>query len=235
LLYEEFWQYVHSQKVVIALILLAVTAISENAHAQQIAINLTTPPARVGSQDSGGVSLGKDFTVFNAVSVIELGVFDSGQDGFVGNHTAAVYSRTGNTGVLLTSALFTPGSPGTLTSPSADTNSAYRFKTIATFLLNPGTYTIVADGFTGGDPNGNNFSGDPIPLFNTGGGAIGFGSSRFGSGPGVFPATPDTATYLAGTFTYQPFFTPTPEPDSLALLAGLVLSGSVLAIKRRRK
>jgi hypothetical protein len=223
-------------KVVLGLIL-AGLVVPGVARAQVIAINLTTPPTVVGHQDSGGITLGKDFTVINAITVTELGVFDSGQDGFTRTHTAAIYSRTGNTGVLLTSMVFTPGSPGSLSSPSADTNSIYRFKTITSLILAPGNYTIVADGFTGGDPNGNNFKdfGDPTPNFNTGGGTISFGSARFGNAPGVFPATPDTADYLAGTFTFQVFFLPTPEPGALTLLAGLTVSGVGLALRRRRR
>jgi hypothetical protein len=222
-------------RVVLGLVLAGV-AVSGTARAQTTALNLFTPPARTGHQ-AYPLTLGQDFTVNVPINVLEIGAFDSGQDGFVGTITAALFSRTGNTGVVVpgSTTTFTAGSPGTLSSPSVGGSSAYRWKTIPTLALAPGTYTIAASGFSGSDPNGNTSVGDPAPTFNTGGGAITFGSARFSVvGPmPTFPESPDTATYLAGTFTFEPIFFPTPEPGTVALLIGMLVSGTGLAMYRR--
>lgn len=156
------------------------------------------PASTVGTQGYGG-SLGMDFVVTRAITVSQLGVFDSGSNGLLSTITAQLYTRNGNAGALVPGASlsFTPASPGTLEGGS-------RFKDLAApIVLQPGNYTISAYGYSASEPNGN--SGSPTWSTFSGGGAISFvGLSRFGTA-GAFPATPDGGPinrYAAGTFKF---------------------------------
>jgi hypothetical protein len=179
----------------------------------------------VGNQAFGG-TLGMDFTVNNSagINVYSIGAFDSNQNGFTNPITISFYNLS-NTASPVFSSSIGPGAGGTLVGGD-------RFYNLFTPLyLAPGTYSIVAQGFSASDPNENTLL---TPTVNTGGGLISFvGTSRWGlSG---FPTTPDhqAAQYGAGTFTFDaaaPFqgqdTSTVPEPASMALMGGgLVLIG----------
>jgi hypothetical protein len=96
--------------------------------------------------DQENFALGMDFTVNAAVTVTQLGAFDSGQNGIVNTITVGIFNVA--TGLQVgPSAIVTTG--GTLIGGS-------RFVDVPDFLLPVGLYSIVAAGFTGG----NTFSGN---------------------------------------------------------------------------
>ena len=155
-----------------------------------------------GNQNYGGL-LGMDFEVIVPIEVTDLGVFDSGSDGLHATLRAALWTRVGDRGgTKLAEEIFTPNEPGQLAGGS-------RFKALHSPLqLGPGTYTIVASGYNGEEPNGNLGVGlVEEPWENrSGDGAIAFvGGSRYGTS-GLFPDRIDGGPenrYAAGTFIFK--------------------------------
>ena len=159
----------------------------------------------VGNQDYGG-TLGMDFVVNESVLLTELGCFDSGGNGLGSNITVQLYARNTNgtptnyaddtAGAVLASTTFFTTSPGTLLEGN-------RYKTLAApVTLAPGSYTIVAYGYSAAEPNGNSATGWET---NSGGGKISYvGTARYGNA-GVFPTNIDGGPanrYAAGTFKF---------------------------------
>ncbi len=151
----------------------------------------------VGNQAFGG-SLGMDFDVERDVVITELGVFDSGADGLGLTITARLWNR--DTQEEVASITFSPGDPGELAGGS-------RFKALdAPLALDAGFRgVIVAEGYGGAEPNGNQGS-TPLDLTTDGGdGTISFvGRGRYGTF-GAFPGTVDGGPenrYAAGTFRF---------------------------------
>ena len=157
------------------------------------------PTGTVGTQNYSG-SLGLDFEVVSPVLVTKLGVFDSGSNGLSSTITAQLW-RSQPTAQLVTSLVFSAASPGN-PAPS----SGNRFKDLTTpLLLPPGSYTMVAYGYSATEPNGNSSGAVPAWTFNDGGGLLRFtGSGRYGTA-GQYPATADGGPfnrYAAGTLEY---------------------------------
>ena len=159
----------------------------------------------LGNQDYGG-TLGMDFVVNESVLVTELGCFDSGGNGLGSNITVQLYARNTNgtqtnfgddtPGALLATTTFFTTSPGTLLEGN-------RFKPLAVpVTLAPGSYTIVAYGYSASELNGNSSTGWET---NSGGGRISYvGTARYGNA-GVFPTNIDGGPanrYAAGTFKF---------------------------------
>jgi hypothetical protein len=203
-----------------------------------VAYDMTGIPT--GNQAYTG-SLGNDFVVNSPILVDALGVYDSGGDGFTGTMQAVIYDTDSQTQV--SSVLTFTGTNQTLLDGS-------RYENFTTpLLLNPGDYTIVAEGFTSADLNANTYcngdfggSGDDCKgndvtdsVTNTGGGLISF-VSTFRNGPDnatlEFPTTAEAVGqgYIAGSFEFQAA-SATPEPMSALLMAGGLL---VLTLRRRR-
>jgi hypothetical protein len=83
--------------LVVALGLLFSGAISNQALYGAI-VAYQVPAGVVGNQsDAAGASFGMDFQVNSAVTVSELGVFDSGQNGLLGPIEVAIYDRVTDT------------------------------------------------------------------------------------------------------------------------------------------
>jgi hypothetical protein len=112
------------------------------------------PTDRNGGYTHNG-SLGMDFVVEQAVTVTHLAAFDHVRDGIAGSLTVQVWSRddggTVNTpqddgpGTALAQCVFTNADPGSL-------DGSYRWKALAEPLeLAPGSYTLIAWGYTGSD------------------------------------------------------------------------------------
>ena len=141
-------------------------------------------PTGVGNQAFPGL-LGMDFTV-NApagINVYSVGAFDSGQNGFAKNLVISFYSLANTSTPILTTSLPT-GTGGTVIGGD-------RFYSLATPLfLAPGSYSIVAQGFSDSDLNGNSNPsgmGGSYSTLDGGSGLISFiGNSRWGLGTG-FP------------------------------------------------
>lgn len=183
------------------LVLMFIAAICVAASAQQShAIQALNATESIGNQNFGG-SLGIDFEVNSDIEITQLGVFDNNQDGIPsGTLNAAIYSRSGNSGTLITTVSFTNASQGALA-------NGYLMKAIAPLALTSGDYTIVTDGM--GTPNElfNSGGGASVPTIDNGGGAITFeGAGRFSVPTGVFPTTVDGGPanrYHAGTFEFD--------------------------------
>ncbi|RIK76566.1 MAG: hypothetical protein DCC68_19115 [Planctomycetota bacterium] len=163
-----------------------------------------------GNQATSG-SLGMDFVVTRPISVHSLGAFDDSSNGMGRNITVQLWSRnTGGTatyfaddtgGSILAIATFTPSSPGTLIGGS-------RFKSLASPVeLQPGSYSIVANGYGVGERNGVAATGGSFgSLAQTE--AIQFvGTSRFAPGTSTaYPTSVDIGPanrYGAGTFAFD--------------------------------
>jgi Ca2+-binding RTX toxin-like protein len=172
-------------------------ALEERAVPATIAYQV--PAGTVGQQAFTG-PLGMDFDVNQPVVVTKLGVFDSGSDGLAVPLTARLYNR--DTQAEVTELTFAAGQTGTLVGGS-------RFLPLPAPVLLPAGFhgTIVAEGYSPSEPDGN-FVAQPITwTTNDGGGLLSFvGSSRFGFTPGAFPTNLDSGPagrYAAGTFTFE--------------------------------
>jgi hypothetical protein len=179
-------------------------------------------PAVAGNQAYGD-NLGLDFTVVNPFTVFKLGAFDDGSNGITTNIFVGIWS-------LDTQAYVTPlvNFNGSTAAPG----SAYALKSIAPVTLAAGNYSVVAYGFNGANRNFNtNISGQngnsPI-VFNSFGGALINGQSRFGGG-----ANPSSGTVFAFESAFAGGTLAIPEPGTWALLlTGFGMVG--LAARRRR-
>jgi PEP-CTERM motif len=167
--------------------------------------NFVTPAETVGWQ----------FAVSGNILVTGLGVFDSGQDGLLTNHTVGIW-LTSAPATLLASGTVASGTAGTLV-------NQFRYVSIAPTLLVPGTYTI---GATWGPIGDTYIAGSPLPNFHT--------DSRITFlGAEYIEAVPLTMPNTSASFFGQGIFGPNlsvPEPGTLILLGsgllGLAIAGS---------
>lgn len=194
---------------------------------------------------NGPWNIGQEFTANQAVTVTELGAFQTGQHGWgSGTVTVAIYDF--NTHLIVGSvATFNTANPGSVLSGESayGANSAYFFQSVTPFQLSAGsTYMIVA----------NYQSSSPL-LYTAGSGPTAI-SANDGSGLLTFSATGNYYTnglaglafpnlpsggqvglYGAGSFD----FTPVPEATAFgaaaAGLLGLVYVGRYARLRRRMK
>jgi len=193
------------------------------------------PSTTLGNQgfhggNDGPWNLGEQFTVNSAVTVTELGAFDSGLNGW-GTETITVAIYNSANAIVGSSVAFSG-----ISGPSEGTlapGSAYRFQAVAPISLAAGqTYTIVASGLgslQNYDWNAYYNGGNTVITTDTGGGLLSFNNSYYSSYSGT-PALPGNldpngpAAYGAGSFN----FTPVPEAAGFAL-AGVAMLGLVYA------
>jgi hypothetical protein len=196
--------------------------------------------AQVGNQHWTG-NLGLDFNVNSTIVVTALGAFNAnGAAGFVGTVNVQIFNRTTATGVGPVATL--SGTVGTLIHGD-------RFVSVTPFILPPGSYSVVAVGFSATDLNGNiTCQGNPDPSCISGNpfilsaeypgeGSISFvGQGRYDSNATLdYPTliltgspTPPSNSFLAGTFQFQaPSFD---TPFQVSYAANLNLGESYINI-----
>jgi hypothetical protein len=225
--------------------------LASQTRADFIAYTTTSTAGNVDWQSSVGL----DFNVLSPIYLTQLGTFDSKLDGFgpATTITVRVWSRDthgtattdDDTGIrVLASQIFTHAAPGTLT-------GSYRFKPLSTpLLLSPGSYSIVAQGYSITDMllSASLLNTNPI-VSDTGGGLIQFvGSGRIDwrmPTPAGFPLLTGAGAHLSNTspdmfgagdfqFTDPPPDT-APEPASIGLLGLGLVSLVGVAWRRRRR
>ena len=187
----------------------------------------STGPVQTGPLQSYTGSLGMDFNVnSDPILVKAFGAFNAvGTGVFSGDIQVGIFDLSGN--LQGTAVTFVAGTPYSFVPGSKDV-----FQSVLPFLLGPGSYSVVAVGFSAADKNGNTGVGSTPPsVTDDGGGLISFvGGGRFGSATFGLPGSIDGGPanrYDAGTFEFEAV----PEPGTF-LLAGAALA--IAGLIRRR-
>ena len=147
-------------------------------------ITLQTAYTFSGNQAYNGV--GVRFNINSPITVMQLGIFDSGQNGLAASSSAplSAYLLT-SSGNTVVSMAFDSFSAGIL-----DVASGYRFKSIAPTVLGPGQYFLMGYGWSLADQEHNCFKGGVCPAFDNGGGLLTFVESAWGRGNDAAGAAP---------------------------------------------
>lgn len=175
--------------------ILAITALLAVSPMSASAVPTTMHVANTTAGNQAWSSVGLTFNVTAPhVTVLELGIYDSGADGIIGDDagdddvtlTTVLFDAQQNVIALQT---FTPSDPGVF-----DAVSNYWFKPITPLALPVGQYTIAGYGWDRANLEHNSNLGGLGPTFN--GGAVQFFQSVWGTPPGVdLPPVFPTQTY----------------------------------------
>jgi hypothetical protein len=194
---------------------------------------VTMHTAQTDTGNQAYSTVGLQFTVNPGpgISVLQLGIYDSGQNGIAGSTATLSTVLFDATNAALAQVDFTEGDPGSLAGD-------YRFKSLGTALvLAPGSYTIVGYGFDGLNPEHNSNNGGTGPLFDGGAGLISFAKSVWGGGsdlPTVFPTSPGGYSQVPDYFDgpNMKFDTAVVPLPGAVLLGFLGLSAAGLKLRR---
>jgi hypothetical protein len=204
---------------IVAAALLAALPMSASA----VPATMHTANTTVGNQVWGGVGL--TFNVIDPrVTVIDLGIYDSGADGITGDDTVLTTVLFDAQQAVIASMNFTAADPGVF-----DAASNYWFKPISPLALAVGQYTIVGYGWNAANLENNSVYGSPAPSFHSGG--IQFVNSVWtatGADPApTWPVSSGAPDYFDGpNMIYQ-----VPAPG--AILLGAIGMGLVGCLRRR--
>jgi len=182
------------------------------------------PTGLAGNQDFGG-TLGLMFTVNQATTVTQIGVFDSGSDGLNATIFATIFDSTHT-------ALF---APVTFAAGTGTSGSAYIFQPL-TYTLAPGTYQLAAWGYNGAEKNYNyGFiapgNGGPI-TFDSAGGRLTATGTQYTYAPGDYADNVDDGTTRYGAAS---LVVAVPEPATWAMMiAGFGMVGFGLRSRKRQ-
>lgn len=215
------------------LVTAAIAAIT--ATTQAVTFNTVTGPFNGGSGSiPGGPSVGHRFDVTGPGINVTALAFVSSTGGSLNAGTSAqvgIYSYTGPqySGSFAASPI--TGATATITSASViEGNYAWEILTSPVFLP-AGSYGLLVTSSTlaGPDQIGIAQLGDGLPTFTTGQGVV--ATSALGDAVGGPLASPSIADrrFKIANFT----FTPVPEPETYAMIAGLGLVGFGLWRKRQ--
>lgn len=166
--------------------------------------------------NNGAFTLGFTFQVNSTISVDGLGFFDDGKNGLTQSHDVGLWTGTGT---LLASA--------TVTNANA-LDSWFRYATISTLTLAPGTYVVAAT--TGTE----NYAFEPTGFFTAP--QITFVQDAFIFGPILaFPTQTDPGTavgFFGGNVRLATVGAAVPESGLTAIILALGL-GCLVALRRR--
>ena len=174
--------------------LLVLTALMGSGIYAQCNVQALTGVETTGNQNYPD-RLGMNFTVNTPIMVTQLGAFDSNQDGLLSPIDVGIVRTDG---VVVVAPINMSGSSDAL-------SGNHRMRTISPVILQPGSYVIVAVGYSNVERNGNVTAGNMAVTLNTGGGQITpTGASYGGSGFGL-PTTPwpNADVFHAGTFRFS--------------------------------
>ena len=217
------------QKRFITICLITTLSLTVSGTTQAAPTVFTMHTANTLTGNQGYSSVGLEFVVnpVTGIHVLDLGIYDSGQDGILGGGTlSTVIFDAAQTSLVQMD--FTAASPGTLT-------GAYLFKPLpAPLYLAPGTYTIAGYGFNQADQEHHSSISGSGPTFDggtvIGGDLISFVQSVYGGGSDLPPTFPTNTTALDHFDGPNMTFIPAPG----AILLGGIGVGLVGWLRRRR-
>jgi len=203
------------------------------ASTQAVTFNTVATPFTGGSGDiPGGPSVGHRFDVTGAGIWVSSLAFVSSSNAALDAGTSATVGIYSYTGPLYSGSFSaSPLASATITSASTP-NGFYAWETLGSAVFLPaGSYGLLATSVTlaGGDSFGNQFNSDGLPTFTTGQNVV--ATPALGDAVGGSLASPsiDVRRFKIANFE----FTPVPEPETYAMIAGLGLVGFGLWRKRQ--